>query len=1000
MSSGLDFQSIILKLQQFWNDQGCLIWQPYYTQVGAGTMNPATVLRVLGPEPWNVAYVEPSVRPDDGRYGENPNRLQQHTQFQVILKPDPGNPQELYLKSLEALGIKPEEHDIRFVEDNWESPALGAWGLGWEVWLDGQEITQYTYFQQAGGMPADPVSVEITYGLERIAMTLQKVSHFKDIRWSPSRTYGDVHLRGEQEHSKYYFEIANVDRLREMYNLFEAEAIQALEQGLVLPAHDYVLKCSHTFNILDTRGAVGVTERQALFSRMRELSRKIAEAYYQQRQEMNFPWLGQVVSEPTIEDNYVESIQPQTNDPADFLLEIGTEELPVGDFQTAIQQLKNRTPTLLEEARLAYSEIKVLGTPRRLVVSVKDLAARQTDFVQVVKGPPADRAFNPDGTPTKAGEGFARSKGVDVTALQVSEIDGGKYVTVQLHHKGQSAIIVLEQLIPELIASLKFDKPMRWNASGVSFSRPIRWLVGILGDRLAPFTYANLKSSKNTRGLRFQKQDYFNVQNNDDYFDLMKKQGIILDIQDRKTMILEQVKACIASISGDPLKVDLELLDEVNLLVESPMAFVGSFEAEYLKLPAEVLISVMKKHQRYFPVFDNNKNLVNHFIGVRNGDNQYIETVADGNGQVIRARFADARFFIREDLKLKLEEYRPLLSTLTFQYKLGSMLDKNDRIEKIVQDLLPEFMVTGEEAEIAKRAAHLCKADLMTQMVVEMTTLQGEMGKYYAGLSGEKEAVGKAISEHYLPRFSGDQVPASRAGLLVGIADRLDSIVGLFGAGLAPTGTKDPFAQRRAALGLVQALIHWNLDFDLRQGMMIAKSAMPFEISEESMQASLEFIIGRLQNQLIERGFRYDVVAAILAEQGINPAASARAVKALSDWLNRSDWGKILATYSRCVRITRDLTEVYQIDTPLLQEDAERELYAGLTTVMNVERRNGSIADFFQIFMPLVPVINQFFEEVLVMAENPKVRQNRLGMLQQIAFLASGVADFSQLEGF
>jgi len=1000
MSSGLDFQSIILKLQQYWNDQGCLIWQPYYTQVGAGTMNPATVLRVLGPEPWNVAYVEPSVRPDDGRYGENPNRLQQHTQFQVILKPDPGNPQELYLKSLEALGIKPEEHDIRFVEDNWESPALGAWGLGWEVWLDGQEITQYTYFQQAGGMPADPVSVEITYGLERISMTLQKVSHFKDIHWSPSRTYGDVHLKGEQEHSKYYFEIANVDRLREMYNLFEAEAIQALEQGLVLPAHDYVLKCSHTFNILDTRGAVGVTERQALFSRMRELSRKIAEAYYQQRQEMNFPWLEPEKVESTIEDKNEESIQPLLKEPADFLIEIGTEELPVGDLKTAIQQLNNRVPSMLDEARLAHTEIKVSGTPRRLVVSVKDLAARQTDFVQVVKGPPADRAFNTDGTPTKAGEGFARSKGVDVSALEVSEVDGGKYVTVKLHQEGQSAISVLEQLIPELISSLKFDKPMRWNASGVSFSRPIRWLVGILGDRLVPFEYANLKSSRNTRGLRFQKQDYYVVQNFDDYFDLMKKQGIILDIEDRKTMILEQVKACMISIGGDPLKVDMELLDEVNLLVESPMAFVGSFEAEYLKLPPEVLISVMKKHQRYFPVFDNNKNLVNHFIGVRNGDNQYIDTVADGNGQVIRARFADARFFIREDLKLKLEEYRPLLSTLTFQYKLGSMLDKNDRIEKIVQELLPVLAATEEEAEIAKRAAHLCKADLMTQMVVEMTSLQGEIGKYYAGLSGEKEAVGKAILEHYLPRFSGDQVPASRAGLIVGIADRLDTIVGLFGAGLAPTGTKDPFGQRRAALGLVQTLINWNLDFDLRQGVMIAKRAMPIEITDESIQASLEFIIGRLQNQLIDRGFRYDIIAAILAEQGLNPAASARAVKTLSDWVNRSDWGKVLATYSRCVRITRDLKEVYQIDTPLLQEDAERELYAGLTTVMGVERRNGSIADFFQIFMPLVPVINQFFEEVLVMAENPKVRQNRLGMLQQIAFLASGVADFSQLEGF
>ena len=214
MNQPLDFQSIILTLQRFWSDQGCLIWQPYYTQVGAGTMNPATYLRVLGPEPWNVAYVEPSVRPDDGRFGENPNRLQMHTQFQVILKPDPGNPQEIYLKSLEALGIDPRQHDIRFVEDNWESPALGAWGLGWEVWLDGQEITQFTYFQQAGGMPLNPNSVEITYGLERIAMAMQRVRHFKDIRWSVDRTYGDVHLRGEYEHSKYYFDLANVDRLR------------------------------------------------------------------------------------------------------------------------------------------------------------------------------------------------------------------------------------------------------------------------------------------------------------------------------------------------------------------------------------------------------------------------------------------------------------------------------------------------------------------------------------------------------------------------------------------------------------------------------------------------------------------------------------------------------------------------------------------------------------------------------------------------------------------
>ncbi len=254
-------------------------------------MNPATYLRVLGPEPWNVAYVEPSIRPDDGRYGENPNRLYQHYQFQVILKPDPGNPQELYLQSLEALGIDLARHDIRFVEDNWESPALGAWGLGWQVWMDGQEITQFTYFQQAGGVNLDPVSVEITYGLERIAMPLQRVHDFRDIRWGGGLTYGDVKLQAERETSKYAFEIADVDRLREMFDLYEAEAEAALAQDLVLPAQDYVLKCSHTFNVLDARGAVGVTERQGYFGRMRDLSRQVAEAYLAQRQHLEYPFL-------------------------------------------------------------------------------------------------------------------------------------------------------------------------------------------------------------------------------------------------------------------------------------------------------------------------------------------------------------------------------------------------------------------------------------------------------------------------------------------------------------------------------------------------------------------------------------------------------------------------------------------------------------------------------------------------------------------------------------
>ncbi|MEJ2004690.1 MAG: glycine--tRNA ligase subunit alpha, partial [Cyclobacteriaceae bacterium] len=342
MNKTPDFQSIIMKLQEFWANRDCLIWQPYYSQVGAGTMTPATFLRVLGPEPWHVAYVEPSIRPDDGRYGDNPNRLQQFYQFQVILKPDPGNPQEVYLESLQALGIDPAKHDIRFVEDNWQQPAIGAWGLGWEVWLDGQEITQFTYFQQCGGVELEPVSVELTYGLERIAMTLQGVRHFKDIQWSPERTYGDVNLMGEREHSTYYFDVAEVNRMRKLYEMYEREAERAIEAGLVLPAHDYVLKTSHTFNILDTRGAVGVTERQVLFRRTRELARQVANAYIEQRKQAEYPWLmdesmKQTRSAEAQIGELSEGIEP-------FVLEIGTEELPTADLNEALSQLRERMP--------------------------------------------------------------------------------------------------------------------------------------------------------------------------------------------------------------------------------------------------------------------------------------------------------------------------------------------------------------------------------------------------------------------------------------------------------------------------------------------------------------------------------------------------------------------------------------------------------------------------------------------------------------------------------
>ena len=998
MNKGLDFQSIIMKLQKFWAARDCLIWQPYYSQVGAGTMNPATFLRVLGPEPWKVGYVEPSIRPDDGRYGDNPNRLQQFYQFQVILKPDPGNPQEIYLDSLQALGIDPAQHDIRFVEDNWQQPAIGAWGLGWEVWLDGQEITQFTYFQQCGGLDLDPVSVEITYGLERIAMTLQGVRHFKDIQWSPERTYGDVNLMGEREHSAYYFDVADVNRMRKMYEMYEREAEQAIEKGLVLPAHDYVLKTSHTFNILDTRGAVGVTERQALFSRTRELARQVAQAYLAQRQAAEYPWL--IEGEAVTTSQPMESAKSIEEEQAPFLLEIGTEELPPSDLAQAIEQLKEGVPDMLEALRLSHGKVHVWGTPRRLVVSVEKLAARQPDLKKEVKGPPAERAYDAKGAPTRAAEGFARSKELDVSELKIGTMDGGEYVIAVVEEQGQPSTQVLAEALPELLASIRFNKSMRWNASNVAFSRPIRWLLALHDDSIVPFEYAGYVSDRQTRGLRFESPERLTIESPGQYFEKLTAQGVIVDPDARKQEILRQAAALAADVGGR-IPEDPDLLGDVTNMVEKPTAFLGEFDEAYLDyLPPEVLISVMKKHQRYFVVADAQGNLMPYFIGVRNGGLENLSIVKDGNEQVILARFDDALFFVKKDLEQPLEDFVPDLATLTFQHQLGSFLEKTQRIVKLMSPLAARLKLVQDEVKTAQRAAELCKADLATNMVVEMTSLQGVMGRYYALNSGEGPEVANAIFEHYLPRSANGQPPKSKPGLVVGLADRLDSLMGLFAVGLAPTGTKDPFALRRAALGVCQNLIEWQLHFDLAWGLAEAGRALAIKVDQNAVMDCVDFIMGRLRGMLLELGFSYDVVDAVMADKGKDPYGSLIGVQALSAWVAREDWDQILPAFSRCVRITRDQAVRFVVDEALFETDEAMQLYQALIQAEQDLAGSESVDAFLNAFLPMVPVINRFFDEVLVMAESNVLRENRLALLQRISALSEGVVDLSFLEGF
>ena len=1003
MNASPTFQQAILRLQAFWAEQGCLIWQPYSEKVGAGTMNPATVLRVLGPEPWSVAYVEPSFRPDDGRYGDNPNRMQMHIQFQVILKPDPGNPQELYLESLYALGFRRNEHDIRFVEDNWAAPALGAWGLGWEVWLDGLEITQFTYFQQAGGFALDPVSVELTYGLERIVMFLQQVRSVWEIDWDGVHTYGDILLQPEIEHCHYGFELADVERLGHMYDLYEAEARSCLAANLLIPAHDYVLRCSHTFNLLDARGAIGVTERATYFRRMRDLSRRVAEAYVEQRQRMEYPWLGEAVPSTRFQvPGSLPSLEPQTTRLETFLLEIGTEELPAGDLDDALAQLRDLAPACLEEARLGYEGLRVLGTPRRLTVLVERLAARQRPVEELVKGPPVRVAFDAQGRPTRAAQGFARKQGVSAEALEVREVDGGEYVVAVRREDGRPTLEVLSTLLPELIASLGFTLSMRWNEIGVAFSRPIRWIVALLGSVIVPFKYAGIPSGRTSRGSRPEGSPEFEISRAQEYIGLLAQHRIAADPDERRGAIVEQA-ALLAQSVGGYIPDDPALLGEVANLVEQPTSLLGHFHEAYLQLPAVVLIAVMKKHQRYLPVVDSAGKLLPYFIAVRNGGDEHLDTVRRGNEEVIRARFADAEFFYREDTKKPLEGFLPRLATLTFQEQLGSMLDKSRRLEKLVVGLAEMVGLSREETEVARRAAHLCKADLATQMVVELTSLQGLIGQEYALKSGEAPEVAQAIFEHYLPRFAGDVLLETRPGLIVGEANRLDSLAGLFAVGLSPSGSSDPYHLRRQALGLVQTLIAHQLPFSVQVGLAAAADLLPVEMSEDAQAAALDFVIERLRGYLRDQGFSFDVVDAVLAARGDDPFRAQQAVEALSLWIARGDWSLILDNYARCVRITRDFEETFPLNPGRFVHPAETELYAAYQQARAQITPESTVDELLTAFLPLVDVIDRYFAResgVLVMAEDQALRENRLAQLQHVAALADGIVDLSRLEGF
>ena len=1012
----MTLQEIILALEKFWADHGCIIQQPCDIEVGAGTFNPATFLRCLGPEPWRVAYVEPVRRPTDGRYAENPFRVGAYYQYQVILKPAPENVLPLYLESLYSLGISPRKNDMRFVEDDWESPTLGASGLGWEVWWNGAEVTQFTYFQQMGSIDLDPICAEITYGLERIALYLQDVDDFFEIRWNEHLNYGDVHRQSEVEYSTYNFEHANVDMLFELFSTYEKETHACLDAGLVLPATDHVLKCSHTFNMLDARGVISVTERVSYIERVRRLAQRIARAYVKQREEMEHPLIGKWaavggICNPDASETAVGGIcnpdSSETQETADLLFEIGTEEIPASYVPPVLEQLRETTAKSLTNHRIPFGDIETLGTPRRITLSIKDIKTLQESEDTEVVGPPKRIAYDENGEPTKAAVGFAKTQGVELTALRIVETERGEYVAVSKLETGAPTREILKTLLTEWIQTLRFPKTMRWETESeeprafARFARPIRWLVALLGDEVVNCTYGAAHAGRLTYGHRALHPEPITLDSADlnTYVEKLRAVGVLVCPKERRDTIEKQVRDVLA-VEGSLPKLDEELLDTVNYLVENPQPIVGNFNESHLEIPSEVLITAMKKHQRYFPMWKSESVLAAKFVAISNGTDGNIDGVRHGNERVLHARLNDAEFFYSEDQKTSLADKVERLGAVVFHAKLGSLLDKAERLKALVQFISTESQVPETTTRHAERAAWLCKADLTTHMVIEFPSLQGITGRYYAQNSGEVEPVATAIAEHYQPLGADTPLPETEVGALVAIADKLDTIVGYFGIEERPTGSQDPYSLRRHTLGTIRILQDRKLPLSLDAIVEKAISLYTVELADDTRTSVLNFIKERLRVILLQtHQYAPDLADAVLAVGAVDIIDILKRASILAKFRLTPNFEEVYNALNRVLRILpTDAPET--VDATLLCDDAEKQLYACITEAELGFQQSIQECDYAKLLTQLAalqPAIDTFFDDVLVMAEEPALRTNRLALLNRIGQNIYAVADLTKL---
>lgn len=684
-----------------------------------------------------------------------------------------------------------------------------------------------------------------------------------------------------------------------------------------------------------------------------------------------------------------------------LFLEIGTEEMPARFVVGACEQLKEKVEKWLGANRISYGEVVSYETPRRFAVMVKGVNEQQEDINEELRGPAKKIAVDENGEWTKAALGFARGKGLTPEDLYLQEVGGVEYVFARKHQAGQPTADLLPQL-QELITGLSFPKNMRWGAYDLRFVRPIRWLVALFGTDVIPMEITGIKAGKETQGHRFLGRPV-QIEKPEDYVSALAEQYVLVDPAERKQRILAQIKD-LETEKGWTVPIDEGLLDEVIHLVEYPTVLYGSFEEEYLEIPQEVLVTSMREHQRYFPVQNDNGDLLPHFITVRNGDERDLATVARGNEKVLRARLSDARFFYQEDQKLKIEDALARLENVVFHEELGTIGDKIRRIQEVATAIGGAAKLSAAETEKLQRAAAISKFDLVTQMVYEFPELQGIMGERYARLAGEDETVARAIFEHYLPRFAGDRLPETNEGAVLSIADKLDTVVGCFAIGIIPTGSQDPYALRRQAAGIVQILLDKQLPISLDElfetalSILDGKSLLKRD-KEEIKKDLYEFFALRLKNLLQEQQVRYDVIDAVLSADATRVTEIVARAQVLMSAVAHENFKGIVESFNRVNNLAQKATSK-EVDTSLFETQAERDLWTAFTAAKQEGQELLERQDFARALDRMADLklsIDAFFDNVMVMVENEKVKVNRLALLASIAAFVFQLADFSKI---